>query len=128
MSGASSVRMLPAVLVSNHDGAITVGFAGLPDVDGGVVDVVPGKSGGFAGTQPEVEHEDPHRLKVGAFNGGEELSGLRGGERFGGALRCVGGGEFGEGGDVAGDKVAALGPGECLGQGLGISPLTGRWL
>ena len=68
--------------VADGDGAVGVGGAGSPDVDraGFEVDVVPGESGGFAGSQSEVEHEGPHRFEVGAGGRGEELSGLFDGE------------------------------------------------
>lgn len=59
-------------------GAVGVGGAGAPDVDGAMVgvDVVPGQSGCFAGSESEVEHERPHGFEFGAGGGGEELSGL----------------------------------------------------
>ena len=99
--------------------AVAVGLAGLPDVDGGVgvVDVVPGESGGFAGSESDVEHEDPHCFAVGAAGGGEEVSGLSDGECFAG----VGGGEFGEGGDVSGGVVTPLGHYQTIGTSNGRS-------
>ena len=104
--------------VADGDGSVGVGGAGTPDVDGAVgeVDVVPGESCGFAGPQPEVEHQHPHRFEVGASGRRKELSGLLDAEGFAGALGGSAGGELGEGGDVACDEVVSLCPREGWGQ------------
>ena len=94
-------------------------FAGPPDMDDlsfGIY-VVPAQSGGFAGAEPEVEHDRPHRFEVGAGGGCHELLCLRDGHRLPRLAGAVGGWEFGVGGDVAGDEFTALRPRERLGEG-----------
>jgi hypothetical protein len=68
--GADAARGLG---VADGDGAVGVGGARTPDVDGAVgeVDVVPGQSGGFARSESEVEHQGPHRFEFGPCGGGE---------------------------------------------------------
>ncbi len=103
---------------ADGDGA-TIAFAGSADMDDVVigVDVVPGQSGCFAGSQPEVQHGHPHRLEPGPASGVQKRPGLVGGHRAARLRASRVGGEFDDGGDVGGHETATLRPGECLGEG-----------